>query len=57
MLAWILKTNADMPGSFADTVRLSAACVRGDGASTASAFSKSPTPKFFSALPKKIGVR
>ena len=43
-------------GSVADTTRLSAACVRGGGANAPSALSRSPTPKFLSALPKKIGV-
>ena len=45
-----------MRGSVAVTIRLSAVCARGGGAIAASALRRSPTPKFFSALPKKIGV-
>ena len=56
MLAWILNTKADSAGSVAVTVRLSALCARGGKARAPSALSRSPTPKFFSALPNKIGV-
>ena len=57
MLAWILNTKADMSASAAVTTRLSAACARGGGAKVPSASSRSPTPKFLSALPKNTGVR
>ena len=55
MFAWILKTKPVILASSAFTVRLAAACARGDGANSAIASIRSLTPKSFSALPNMTG--
>ena len=57
MFAWILKTNPVILASSAVTVRVAAACARGEGANSAIASMRSLTPKSLSALPNRTGVR